>query len=1303
MRLILFFLLGIIISCPGISGSAERAASGRLIPGPSAEGFASGTTLIAATSSEGSASVRLVAGPSAEGASEKAERSFQEGVKKYRAGDVEGALRSWKLALDLFKSIPDSEFRQAQCHLNIGVACDELGLSGEAVVHHRAALDIFRNYDKTEYLQALCLMNLGVAEIGLGEHGNAAGSLNAAIAFLEGMPDTADLQAKCHLNLGVALSELGRNDEAMKEYRLALDLFKSLPDSSRQQAACFMNMASAYTGPDAEAKALESLDEALRLLSPLPGTEAEQAECLMNKGIALRRLRRLTEASQVLGQSQALDGKSRKSAVCMMNYGFVLEDMGRLEEALETFEKALAALRKFPGTEVYQGRCLTHAGITLSRLEKVEEAVRKYEEAMAVLDRIKGSDKDRAACLADMGVAAFQTGDLSRAMALHKEALSILRRLPGTEREQAYCFTNIGVVLRNLGRTDEAIGQYESALAVYRKLSGTEPMTAGCLWNLGEALGDAGRLEEAVRCGEEALAIFRGLPGAERETAGCLMNMAGALYNLGKIEDSVRCLEKALEMCANLSGTDWTRAACHINLGVAKGHIRNFEDALKSFNEALGILKKVRGSARQQAHCFLNLGSTFLEMGRLQEASSMLEKALAVFGSREGGEYDVALTLTNLGWVRNRGGEYGSALEVFRRALEYGDGWILRLGIADAYRGLAGPGEDGSRKDPPSDQALNEALASYRKTIDLIERERETIKAREYAVSWFNDRVKAYHSFISFVLDHEDLDFAASGLGRSLFEAAFSLSEGCRARMLCDLLQRRKPSAKDEATKKLLDEESELRLRIERLHEERESARTMVGDEGAVRRIGRINEEIREAQTRRNIVEGRLGSTGLFQLASSGKGEKPGQEALVDEGTAILEYTLLDKEIVLFILTKRDSHARRLPVTLKAPREYPSTAEERRKWFASMVERAEERPEEMGLEGLVHFYRFPMTNYSPLVRDDWAAHQKAGMALYRLLFPEDVQEYLRNRKISHLVIVPDGVLHYLPFSCLIAPSAPSEDYDVRYLVEDYALSILPSVSILGHLREQREERRKRSTPRRDFLAFADPVFAADDERIRSRGERRTDDAFATRYYAERFGLGRLPDTGDEAANIASLFPSGQSTVYLGFDASKQNALRDDVRDYRYILFATHGMMDEQNPDLSCIALSMPDPTKGGAMSGPTFLTMDKIFALELNADLVVLSACETALGRVARGEGMMGLPFAFFYAGTPSLLASVWKVPSRQTAVLSRSFFVSHKGGRNKAEALRDAQLQIIKPGGNVGEYAHPFFWAAFVLNGDWK
>jgi CHAT domain-containing protein len=318
--------------------------------------------------------------------------------------------------------------------------------------------------------------------------------------------------------------------------------------------------------------------------------------------------------------------------------------------------------------------------------------------------------------------------------------------------------------------------------------------------------------------------------------------------------------------------------------------------------------------------------------------------------------------------------------------------------------------------------------------------------------------------------------------------------------------------------------------------------------------------------------------------------------------------------------------------------------------------------------------------------------RRAAEASRLLLAP--VAARLGGRRLA---VVADGALHYLPFAALPVPG------DDRRLLGAHEVVSLPSVSTLAALRGQRAERAPAPLA---VAVLADPVFEAQDARVKHAaapkvapaGPRATDGMLARSSHDLGLGpLVRLLATRREAVTIGALAPPGQALVALDFGASREVALGGALERYRVVHFATHGLLDNRNPGLSGLVLSLVDEG-GGARDG--FVRTGDVFGLTLNADLVVLSACQTALGQERLGEGLVGLTRAFLHAGATRVLASLWMVPDGATAELMRRFYRGLlEQGLPAATALSQAQRSMARE----PRWSNPYHWAGFTLQGPWE
>ncbi|MFQ5675806.1 MAG: CHAT domain-containing protein [bacterium] len=296
--------------------------------------------------------------------------------------------------------------------------------------------------------------------------------------------------------------------------------------------------------------------------------------------------------------------------------------------------------------------------------------------------------------------------------------------------------------------------------------------------------------------------------------------------------------------------------------------------------------------------------------------------------------------------------------------------------------------------------------------------------------------------------------------------------------------------------------------------------------------------------------------------------------------------------------------------------------------------------------------------------------------LYKRIFEPAIKEHSFERK--ELIIVPDDILFYFPFEMLVAKF---EQDKPRYLLQDHAVSYSASVSLLNpELKRQRE-------PYRDLLALGNPAF----EKSKAGITRILASMFKTIFRNEHWVP--LPYSENEVKNISKNFKN--SELLIGIDATERK-FKQTASQYRYLHLATHYLADDRQPMFSKIVFAQdPDNTKEDG-----YLHTFEVFNLELNAELVTLSACNTALGQFRRGEGLIGVSRAFMYAGVPSLVVSLWPVEDESTAYLMSQFYKYLARGDAKNVALQKAKIDLIK---SDLEKNDPFYWAPFVLIGDWK
>jgi CHAT domain-containing protein len=331
-----------------------------------------------------------------------------------------------------------------------------------------------------------------------------------------------------------------------------------------------------------------------------------------------------------------------------------------------------------------------------------------------------------------------------------------------------------------------------------------------------------------------------------------------------------------------------------------------------------------------------------------------------------------------------------------------------------------------------------------------------------------------------------------------------------------------------------------------------------------------------------------------------------------------------------------------------------------------------------------------------------ADYPKLGAELSRMVLAPAAADFGHKR----LLIVGDGILLQIPFAALPDPAAnPSQP-----LIVSHEIVNLPSASVVA---EQSRELADRKAAPKQVVVFADPVFEHNDERVKARAHlagakvnippaesamRDFEQAIGEAGLStDRSSISRLLFSHQEADAIFALTRSNAGLEALGFDANKEAASSSELSNYRIVHFATHGLLNDNYPELSGIVLSLID-RQGHEVDG--FLRLNEIYNLNLSADLVVLSACQTGLGRQIKGEGLIGLVRGFMYAGAPRVVASLWKVDDSASADLMARFYEKMlKDNETVPAALQHAQIEMS----HEKRWSSPYFWAGFEMQGEWR
>jgi CHAT domain-containing protein len=421
------------------------------------------------------------------------------------------------------------------------------------------------------------------------------------------------------------------------------------------------------------------------------------------------------------------------------------------------------------------------------------------------------------------------------------------------------------------------------------------------------------------------------------------------------------------------------------------------------------------------------------------------------------------------------------------------------------------------------------------------------------------------------------------------------------------------------------------------------------------------------------------------------------QQNVLDDQTVLVEYALQTEDSYLFVATKNAVNLFKLPARANVDK---LAMDLRAQLIPSKLQRRI-----VGIDVAEANRGLGIASAAP---EDVAPFVAASNALYKLVL-EPAAGMIGEKR---LMVVADGALNYIPFEVLLKTADSGDFSSLAYLIKSNEVVYAPSASVVATIKQQRTKPTGRA-----MLIIADPVFNSNDARAQKRTPAPATDAEvrglgiqsavadvsgttpASNPQMEGLPLARLNGTRTEADQISKLAKTSgsQADVWLDLDANEDNLTARDVSKYRIIHVATHGLLNAERPQFTGVVLSLV-----GNKSHDGFVRTDEVFNLRLGSPLVMLSACETGLGKEKRGEGIMGLTRAFMYAGAPTVGVSLWSVADKSTADLMTDFYrrlLSTSEGTTSSSALRGAQLAMI----SGKKYSAPFYWAPFVLVGDWN
>jgi CHAT domain-containing protein/Tfp pilus assembly protein PilF len=928
---------------------------------------------------------------------------------------------------------------------------------------------------------------------------------------------------------------------------------------------------------------------------------------------------------------------------------------GEYDSSIGYYEKALEIRLKLLGPE-HPDVANNYDNLGVDYLDKGEydKAIAYSEKALEIRLKMLGADHPKVATsYNNLGLAYYSKGLYDQAIGYYEKSLAISIRSLGAEHpDVANCYNNLGVSYLDKAEYDRAIGYYEKALEIRLKALGEKhPDVAQSYDNLGVAYDSKGEYDRAIGYYEKALAIrLQALGAGHPDVAASYNNLGHAYSSKGDFDRAIGYEEQALAIFIGALGAEHPNVATgYINLGFSYNSKGEYDQAIGYFKKALAIRLKVLGAEHPDvAMSYNNLGSASLHKGDYDLAINYHEKALEIRLKALGAEHpDVALSYNNLGFAYDMKGEYDRAHGYYEKALAIGikssDRRISLLAAANLGRLSLE-----QKQYPEAKRAFLEGIAVIEQARSETGAGKAEFTARNISLYYLSLRASAAMNDMPGVFDAAEAMRARGFLDRLSLSAALS-AEGvptdARTRMLA-----------------LNDE-------LESLAAQRSAEFQKPESQQDKQRLLSIVNDLQAREKEFSDLDQSLMSNNRYkELRKPTLASLQDAQQMVADNQAILEYVLWDQE--------NEQQAWCLVI---------------RKSGAELVKLDESFD-----------YSKAVTDYRDSILNGTEERAKLGAQLYaKLISPVEAKLFGAKK----LIIVPDGALAFLPFDAL------RRDGGSPYLAERYQVSLAPSVSVLRMVGG-----RQYGVRAGRWLALGGARYSGEEAQAQ-RGRRslsvvkapgqKTKEYYAARgagAYYDSLGIqwDDLPGTRQEVLAVQqTVYGTTGTRVVLGEQASeqlvKQLSASGELAQQRVLHFACHGLFDAEYPAYSAVVLSEVSGALKDTSPEDGYLTVEEVALLKLKADLVNLSACETGLGKVVKGDGVVGLTRAFLVAGANKVGATLWVVDDLATKqFMTRVYGLVEKSGMGYAEAMAQVKREFIKS----KDYSNPYYWSPFVLYG---
>ena len=912
---------------------------------------------------------------------------------------------------------------------------------------------------------------------------------------------------------------------------------------------------------------------------------------------------------------------------------------------------------------------LNQAGRLQLKLNLPDEALTTFQESLTLADRI-GNALAKVDALNGLAAAHIHSGKFDLALPIAQQAIRI-----GEQNNYVRGRAEALLLLsdcENTSNHSQALKTANEALVLWQSVGDNRWIIRSYLiigsYHLAQNSLEAASLsyetartqshENGLKDLEADALINLGFVEFRR---GAWQNVTKFMWDAEKLFDAEADPYKAVQVTSSI-------AEAYIESGLPEAGLSKFYEALEyvkktnnpfdetrikwatgralyfsgKYREALALVEEALAGAEKypvvKAMCHEILGRTHAALNDPATALTHLESALSLYTKSET-TMEAARTRGLIGQINEATGKPDQARASYQKALETFDTTADRVNQSATLFALG-------RLEMKTGN-YEAAESHLRKSIEVTENMRRMSTSRDLAAAFSATVHDRYEQYIQCLMrNHRD-----PASERRMVEA-FETSESARARSLAELLRVSDTNLLSNIDTELSKQERALRQSLRVKEDERVSLVTKKYEKSQLEQLKQLDAELERLNTEyKNVLATINQRYPAFEQLTQPQGwdlRRIQEEVIGDDNTLLLEYLLGPEKSYVWLVTRNAITSHELPSQTVIGDA-----------VKKVYELLRERPKPETKDNL-----------------DQAAQELARIIL------SPVADQLQKQRI---IVAADGVLNYIPFQILPAAA------NAEPLVAQHEIINVPSASILGELRR---EASRRGVREKVLAAFGNPVYA------QKQNEQLTATARGIELAKDTFDpatIGRLFYSGREIANLRDVASAEQTFAATEYDATRDHLLRTDLTQFAVLHFATHGLLDPKRPENSGLLLSTMD-REGNILNG--VVGLQDVYSLRAPVDLVVLSACQTGLGKDIRGEGLIGLTRGFMYAGATSVVASLWKVEDEATAELMKRFYTEMlKNGKTPAEALRLAQNSIRQEPG----WSAPHYWAGFTLQGEYR